>query len=49
MDGRLIETNGRNNQQEYLLSQLSDAIIGLKEEMIESRNITIQIQENKRR
>ena len=48
-DGGLIENNGRNDQLEYLLSQLSDAIIGLKEEMIESRNDTIQIQEKQMR
>ena len=44
-DGRLIENNERNNQQENLLSQLSEAIIGLREEMIVSRNNTQQIHE----
>ena len=29
-DGRLIENNERNIQQENLLKQLSDAVIGLK-------------------
>ena len=32
-DGRLIGNNERNNQQGNLLKQLSDAIIGLREEM----------------
>ena len=49
VDGLLIGNNERNNQQEYLLSQLSEAAIGLKEEMIESRNDTIQIQEKQMR
>ena len=44
-DGHLIENNERNIQHENLLKQLSDAVNGLREEMIESRNNNQQIQE----
>ena len=40
VDGRLLENNERNTQQEYLLRQLSDEIIGLREEMKETRSNT---------
>ena len=46
-DGGLIENNGRNDQLEYLLSQLSDAIMWLRGEM-GSRNDTQKIQETQR-
>ena len=38
MDGRLVESNRGNSNQESLLGELSDAVIGLIEEMGESRD-----------
>ena len=47
-DGRLIENIERNIQQGNLLNQLSVAVIGLRGEMVESRNSNQQIQEAQR-
>ena len=49
MDGRLIENNQRSNNRESLLGELSDAIMGLGEEMKESRTNTQQIKETQRK
>ena len=48
VDGRLIENNERNIQKGNMSKQLSDAVIGPREEMIESRNKNQQIQETQR-
>ena len=45
MDGRLLGNNNRNNRRESLLGEISEAIMGLKEEMEENRNNTRQINE----
>ena len=49
MGGRLIGNNQRIDNQEFLLKELSDAIMGLREEMAESRNSTQQIQETQKK
>ena len=49
MDGRLIDNNQRNNNQESSLKELGGAIMGLREDMGESRNNTQQIQEKQRK
>ena len=48
-DVRSIANNERNTQQENTLKQLSDAVIWLREEMIESRDSNQQIQETQRK
>ena len=48
-DSRLIENNGRNIQQENVWNISSEADIGLREELEESRNSNQQLQENQRR
>ena len=49
VDSRLIENNGRNNQQENASNLLSEEVQGLREEAKESRNNNQQLQENQRR
>ena len=43
--GRLLGNNRRNSQQEFSPNKLNDAIIGLREEMGESRNTAQRIHE----
>ena len=47
MDGCLVENNQRSNNQDSSPKELSDAIVGLRDEMEESSNDAQQIQENK--
>ena len=41
-----MKNNDRNNQQEDALKALSEAIIGLREELEENRNNNRKLQEN---
>ena len=47
VDSRLIENNGRNNQQENVLNLLSEAVQGLRGELGESRNNNQQLHEKR--
>ena len=47
--GRLIENNEGNTQKGIPSKQLSEAVIGLREEMVECRNRNRQIQETQRK